>query len=157
LRLPQPCDSKVTVTSQTLPSRETFLRKFSVLASEDYSSQSGEKSNTKPGVGVTLGLYSFMRPASHNNAGVICVVYGGKEHCGYFSYAVLRVCYRFTILRALQSGKPVKDQRAPVSWWLWCELCVVLFHYSTRDCYSIGYREKEIERDLEVGLYVFEF
>ena len=40
---------------------------------------------------------------------------------------------------------------------LWCELCVVLFHYSTRDCYSIGYREKEIERDLEVGLYVFEF
>ena len=40
---------------------------------------------------------------------------------------------------------------------LWCELCVVLFHYSTRDCYSIGYREKEIERDLEVGFYVFEF
>ena len=111
----------------------------------------------KPGVGVTLGLYSFMRPASHNNAGVICVVYGGKEHCGYCSYAVLRVCYRFTTLRALQSGKPVKDQRAPVSWWLWCELCVVLFHYSTRDCYSIGYREKEIERDFEVGLYVFEF
>ena len=111
----------------------------------------------KPGVGVTLGLYSFMRPASHNNAGVICVVYGGKEHCGYCSYAVLRVCYRFTTLRALQSGKPVKDQRAPVSWWLWCELCVVLFHYSTRDCYSIGYREKEIERDLEVGFYVFEF
>lgn len=108
-------------------------------------------------MGVTLGLYSFMRPASHNNAGVICVVYGGKEHCGYCSYAVLRVCYRFTTLRALQSGKPVKDQRAPVSWWLWCELCVVLFHYSTRDCYSIGYREKEIERDLEVGFYIFEF
>lgn len=133
------------------------LRKFSVLASKDYSSQSDEKSNTKPGVGVTLGLYSFMRPASHNNAGVICVVYGGKEYCGYCSYAVLRVCYRFTTLRALQSGKPVKDQRAPVSWWLWCELCVVLFHYSTRDCYSIGYRPKEIERDLEVGFYVFEF
>ena len=106
---------------------------------------------------MTLGLYSFMRPASHNNAGVICVVYGGKEHCGYCSYAVLRVCYRFTTLRALQSGKPVKDQRAPVSWWLWYELCVVLFHYSTRDWYSIGYREKEIERDLEVGFYVFEF
>lgn len=51
LRLPQPCDSKVTVTSQTLPSRETFLRKFSVLASKDYSSQSDEKTNTKPGVG----------------------------------------------------------------------------------------------------------
>ena len=40
---------------------------------------------------------------------------------------------------------------------LQCELCVVLLHYSTRDCYSIGYREKEIERDLEVGFYVFEF
>jgi len=51
LHLPQPCDSKVTVTSQTLPSRETFLRKFSLLASKDYSSQSDEKSNTKPGVG----------------------------------------------------------------------------------------------------------
>jgi len=25
------------------------------------------------------------------------------------------------------------------------------------DCYSIGYWEKEIERDFEVGLYVFEF
>ena len=55
-----------------------------------------------------LGLYSFMRPDSHNNAGVICVVYGGKEHCGYCSYAVLRVCYRFTTLRALQSSKPVR-------------------------------------------------
>ena len=27
------------------------LRKFSILASEDYSSQSDEKTNTKPGVG----------------------------------------------------------------------------------------------------------
>ena len=40
---------------------------------------------------------------------------------------------------------------------LWCELCVVLFHYSMCDCYSIGYWEKEIERDFEVGFYVFEF
>ena len=152
------CRSPVTQKSrsQARPPLDA-LQQSSALASEDYSSQSDEKSNTKPGVGVTLGLYSFMRPASHNNAGVICVVYGGKEHCGYCSYAVLRVCYRFTTLRALQSGKPVKDQRAPVSWWLWCELCVFLLHYSTRDCYSIGYREKEIERDLEVGIYVFEF
>ena len=103
------------------------LQQSSALASEDYSSQSDEKSNTKPGVGVTLGLYSFMRPASYNNAGVICVVYGGKEHCGYCSYAVLRVCYRFTTLRALQSGKPVKDQRAPVSWWLWCGYVLSFF------------------------------
>lgn len=40
---------------------------------------------------------------------------------------------------------------------LWCELCVVLFHYSTCDWYSDSQRPKEIERDLEVGFYVFEF
>ena len=41
------------------------LRKFSVLASEDYSSQSDEKSNTKPGVSSdarALFIYEACQP-----------------------------------------------------------------------------------------------
>ena len=106
------CRSPVTQKSRSqarlfLPAKP-FCENLAPLLPKTILVKSDEKSNTKPGVGVTLGLYSFMRPASHNNAGVICVVYGGKEHCGYCSYAVLRVCYRFTTLRALQSGKPVR-------------------------------------------------
>ena len=50
LRLPQPCDSKVTVTSQTLPSHKNCENLASLLLKAILVKVT-KKSNTKPGVG----------------------------------------------------------------------------------------------------------